>query len=100
MHSFPGFVTASLLAAAFVLATPAPPAAQSNGSPWTDTYREPAGRLTGLTLRATDQEWRSGDGPEVAGPSEALAMAMAGRPAALADLDGDGVALLRSRLAD
>ena len=58
----------------------------------------PAGRLTGLTLRATDQEWRSGDGPEIAGPSEALAIAMAGRPAALADLDGDGVALLRTRL--
>jgi hypothetical protein len=58
----------------------------------------PAGRLTGLTLRATDQEWRSGDGPEVTGPSEAMAMAMAGRPAALADLDGDGGALLRTRL--
>ena len=58
----------------------------------------PAGRLTGLTLRATDQEWRSGDGPEVAGPSEALALAMAGRPVALADLDGDGVPVLRQRL--
>lgn len=59
----------------------------------------PAGRLTGLTLRATDQEWRSGDGPEVAGPSEALALATTGRPVALADLDGDGVPVLRTRLA-
>ena len=59
----------------------------------------PAARLTGLTLRATDQEWRSGDGPEVAGPSQALALAMAWRPVALADLDGDGVPVLRTRLA-
>ena len=59
----------------------------------------PAGRLTGLRFRATDQEWRSGDGPEVAGPSEALALAMTGRPVALADLDGDGVPVLRHRLA-
>jgi hypothetical protein len=34
----------------------------------------------------------------VAGPSEALALAMAGRPVALADLDGDSVLLLRTRL--
>lgn len=59
----------------------------------------PAGRLTGLTLGATDQEWRSGDGREVAGPSEALALAMAGRPVALADLDGDGLPVLRTGLA-
>ena len=58
----------------------------------------PAGRLSGLTLRATDQGWRSGEGPEVAGPSEALALATAGRPVALADLNGDGVPVLRQRL--
>jgi uncharacterized protein (TIGR03083 family) len=58
----------------------------------------PRGRLTGLRLRATDQDWSAGDGPEVAGPSEALALAAAGRPAALDDLAGDGLPILRARL--
>lgn len=59
----------------------------------------PKGRLTGLRLHATDLDWRSGDGAEVAGPAEAVAMAVTGRAVALADLDGDGVALLRDRIA-
>ena len=58
----------------------------------------PAGRLDGLHFRATDQNWTSGGGPEVAGPSEALALAITGRPVALADLDGEGVPMLRARL--
>ncbi|MFE6645436.1 maleylpyruvate isomerase family mycothiol-dependent enzyme [Nocardioides sp. NPDC057772] len=60
----------------------------------------PAGRLDGLALRATDQDWSWGtdDDAEVAGPSEALAMALSGRPVALADLTGPGVATLRERL--
>lgn len=60
----------------------------------------PAGRLDGLALRATDQDWSWGtaDSAEVAGPSEALAMALSGRPVALADLTGRGVATLRERL--
>ena len=58
----------------------------------------PAGRLDGLHFRATDQDWSSGGGPEVAGPSEALALAITGRPVALADLDGEGVPVLRARL--
>lgn len=36
---------------------------------------------------------------DVAGPGEALALAIAGRPVALADLDGDGVPVLQERLA-
>lgn len=55
------------------------------------------GRLDGLRLRATDQDWAHGDGAEVAGPSEALALAMLGRTVALGDLTGDGVAVLRGR---
>jgi len=55
------------------------------------------GRLAGLRLRATDQAWSAGDGPEVTGPAEALALAMTGRGVALADLSGAGVAVLRSR---
>jgi hypothetical protein len=35
----------------------------------------------------------------VAGPSEALALAAAGRAVALDDLTGDGVPILRARLA-
>jgi hypothetical protein len=58
----------------------------------------PPDRLSTLHFRATDQDWRSGGGPEVAGPSEALEMAISGRPVALTDLDGDGVPMLRARL--
>lgn len=58
----------------------------------------PKGRLDGLALRATDQHWSWGAGEEVAGASEALAMALSGRSVALADLDGPGVATLRERL--
>ncbi len=55
-------------------------------------------RIRGLRLRATDVEWRHGAGPDVTGPGEALLLAMTGRPAALADLDGPGVAKLGRRL--
>ena len=54
-------------------------------------------RVAGLTLHATDAQWSHGTGPEVAGPILAIAMAMTGRSAALADLAGDGVQILRSR---
>lgn len=60
----------------------------------------PARRLArGLALQATDVDWRHGEGPLVGGPGEALLMAVAGRPAALADLYGDGVSILSERLA-
>jgi uncharacterized protein (TIGR03083 family) len=55
-------------------------------------------RIRGLRLRATDIEWAHGRGPEVTGPGEALLMAMSGRPAALADLNGQGLATLAKRL--
>ncbi|RAU98719.1 DinB family protein [Mycobacterium colombiense] len=55
-------------------------------------------RIRGLRLRATDVEWRHGDGPEVTGHGEALLLAMTGRPAALADLDGPGLATLAGRV--
>lgn len=56
------------------------------------------GRLDGLALRATDQDWAWGTGAEIAGPSEALAMAMTGRTVALDDLGGTGVDVLRERI--
>ncbi len=55
-------------------------------------------RLKGLKLRATDIDWSAGAGPEVSGPAEALFMAVSGRPAALADLAGDGLPTLESRV--
>ncbi len=58
----------------------------------------PRRRMDGLALRATDQDWSWGAGAELAGTSEALAMAVAGRSAALGDLAGEGVETLRARL--
>jgi uncharacterized protein (TIGR03083 family) len=55
-------------------------------------------RVKGLTLRASDADWSTGSGPEVAGPVLSLVLAMTGRKAALDDLSGEGVATLRSRM--
>lgn len=52
----------------------------------------------GLKLIATDLAWTAGDGPEVSGPGEALLMAVTGRPQALEDLAGTGLATLRLRV--
>jgi uncharacterized protein (TIGR03083 family) len=54
-------------------------------------------RIEGVTLRATDADWTHGTGPEAAGPLLSLVLAMTGRTAALDDLSGEGVAVLRSR---
>ena len=51
-------------------------------------------RARGLRLVATDVDWSHGKGPEVRGPGEALLMAIAGRRAALENLDGSGKAKL------
>jgi uncharacterized protein (TIGR03083 family) len=57
-----------------------------------------AWRARGVRLVATDLDWSHGNGPEVRGSGEALLMAMAGRWAALEDLDGPGKAKLGQRL--
>lgn len=54
-------------------------------------------RISGLTLRATDADWTTGDGPEVTGPALSLLLAMTGRAAALDDLSGEGLETLRGR---
>ncbi|MEX5721077.1 maleylpyruvate isomerase family mycothiol-dependent enzyme [Geodermatophilus maliterrae] len=59
----------------------------------------PRDRLAGLCFTATDQDWRHGDGLEVLGTSEAIAMAVSGRATALDDLAGPGVDVLRPRIA-
>ncbi|MFJ4657689.1 maleylpyruvate isomerase family mycothiol-dependent enzyme [Nocardia sp. NPDC088792] len=63
-----------------------------------DPYANPRKYLKGLRWEATDADWSTGTGPLVRGPGEALALAMVGRPAALADLEGDGVPVLRTRV--
>ena len=55
--------------------------------------------VEGLTLRATDAEWRHGSGPEVKGPLQALVLACAGRVAPLSSLSGAGLETLASRIA-
>jgi uncharacterized protein (TIGR03083 family) len=60
----------------------------------------PRRRLDGLRLVATDQDWSWGAGEEITGPSEALGMVVSGRTAALDDLGGPGVGLLRQRLSN
>jgi uncharacterized protein (TIGR03083 family) len=54
-------------------------------------------RIDGVTLRASDADWTHGSGPEVRGPLVALVLAMTGRKAALDDLEGEGVTVLRDR---
>jgi uncharacterized protein (TIGR03083 family) len=54
-------------------------------------------RIRGVTLRMTDSDWSWGSGPEVAGPSTALLMAMVGRQQAHADLSGEGLSILAGR---
>jgi hypothetical protein len=46
---------------------------------------------------SADTGWIHGTGPEANGPTVAIVMAMTGRTAALNDLTGDGVTLLRDR---
>jgi uncharacterized protein (TIGR03083 family) len=57
-------------------------------------------RIAGMTLKATDTGWWTGSGPEVSGPMLSLLLAMTGRAVAVDDLTGDGLATLRSRLAE
>ncbi|WP_340685611.1 maleylpyruvate isomerase family mycothiol-dependent enzyme [Amycolatopsis coloradensis] len=56
------------------------------------------GRIGGLRLQATDGPFTAGTGSLVSGPTLALIMAMTGRAAHLAELDGDGVPILRKRV--
>jgi len=67
----------------------------TGGRAWGFTPRR---RLAGLRFEATDLDWRWGEGPLLAGPAEALMMAMTGRGVALSELDGPGVRPLAARL--
>ena len=58
----------------------------------------PKGRPAGLRFETTDLDWAWGSGPVVRGAAEAVMLALAGRTIVLAELDGDGVTVLRDRL--
>lgn len=55
-------------------------------------------RFHGLSFSATDATWSAGDGPVVRGPVRDLLLALAGRPAALPQLAGDGLPELATRI--
>ena len=55
-------------------------------------------RIRGLCLVASDADWSHGTGPVVRGPAEDLLLAVAGRPAGLAALTGDGIPQLAYRV--
>lgn len=54
-------------------------------------------RSKGIALVASDIDWSRGEGPQARGPAEAIVMVLAGRRAALADLQGEGVEVLAAR---
>jgi uncharacterized protein (TIGR03083 family) len=56
-------------------------------------------RSADLRLVASDVDWSHGQGPEVRGSGEALLLTLTGRSAAIDELDGEGVATLKQRLA-
>ena len=56
-------------------------------------------RAKDVRLLATDLDWSHGDGLDVRGTGEALLMTVSGRADALPELDGDGVDVMRARLA-
>jgi hypothetical protein len=55
-------------------------------------------RFRGLSFSATDTDWSAGAGPAVRGPIRSLLLALAGRPAALSELTGDGLPELTARI--
>ena len=59
----------------------------------------PTGLLDGLAYRATDIDWRFGDGAEVTGTASALITTLAGRIAAIDELNGPGAHTVRARRA-
>ncbi|WP_280347851.1 maleylpyruvate isomerase family mycothiol-dependent enzyme [Nocardia neocaledoniensis] len=62
-----------------------------------DPFAFPGRRTRGLRFIATDVDWAWGDGPEVRGPGEAIALAVVGRTVVLDELTGGGVPELRRR---
>jgi hypothetical protein len=66
---------------------------------WTNRFFPGAKLLQGIQAIATDADWSAGDGLDVTGSIEALVLTLAGRFAALDQLQGDGTATLHMRAA-
>lgn len=63
-----------------------------------ESFLPAKGHLDGLRWVAADARWSWGEGPEVCGSAEALAMVASGRPAYLDQVEGAGAPELRRRL--
>ena len=61
---------------------------------WTNRFFPGAELFQGIEAIATDADWSCGEGLGVTGPIEALILTLAGRFAALDQLQGDGTATL------
>jgi hypothetical protein len=55
-------------------------------------------RTKALRLTASDADWSSGSGPEVAAPRETLLLVLSGRPVGADELQGPGADELAARL--
>jgi uncharacterized protein (TIGR03083 family) len=55
-------------------------------------------RFRGLSFSATDTDWSAGSGPLVRGPIRSLLLVLAGRPAGLSELAGEGLPELALRI--
>ena len=67
------------------------------GDLWTNRFFPGPKLFQGIRAIATDADWSAGDGLDVTGPIEALVLTLAGRFAAVDQLQGDGMATLRMR---
>ena len=67
------------------------------GDLWTNRFFPGPKLFQGIRAIATDADWSAGDGLDVTGPIEALVLILAGRFAAVDQLQGDGTATLRMR---
>ena len=65
---------------------------------WTNRFFPGPKLLQGIRATATDADWSAGDGLDVTGPIEALVLTLAGRFAALDQLQGEGIPILRLRV--
>lgn len=57
------------------------------------------GLVTGLRFESSDGEWSHGTGSLVRGPTRSLLLALTGRPTGFTALEGDGVPVLKDRVA-
>jgi hypothetical protein len=67
------------------------------GDLWTNRFFPGPKLFQGIRAIANDADWSAGAGLDVIGPIEALVLTLAGRFAAVDQLQGEGSAALRNR---